>query len=1085
MNQNYKSLRVFAEGVRIPTSSVTRTQKTGTPVNFTLSIPATPVGVAVLPGTYITVFVRRENPEGGIEYSLFAEGRLKSRKIKVNNNSGKQISLRCESLDGQWDDIPLGLNVGHGYGNHRPKLMNFFNGLSPREPAEGSGYEYYFEQAADSKMRTAPSAGGQGKTDSYVSVEKKIQQAMREKGIVVGLAEVVAALYKYGPIFRRDYNSLKFYKRFGLINNQKVTDFITRDFNLDQIGQNINEMKDGASLQDVLNRFLKISMHEYISIGSPYFNKKKQEDQEKKEEAQKEENSCPEAPWMDKEGNARIEGALHDPRVKGFLDTVAHYEIGEPDANGTDLQKRRGYLTGAGGRVYPAEVSTKPNKDERPDLGTKPGSKKRRTYSDNRDHPWVGKSKNRPEFVTYDDGSREVFYPDQGDDVPEEGDDGVESTSTTTAVGRYQMIASTWEAQKAKSDRINDFGPESQDRAATYLLDQVGALEPLGNCDLVGALGGGGEGRGAADQWASLPDATGEGGFVDDDSSGNQEAGDSLSGVFDTYKQNVKKYDEQAAKEIDRQETIDTAPDLETGIMQSMVFKPNTHFEPPPVSNILFGGEITNASISDDFDRAPTRTMTMATPEALSSQAIGNMQNAWKFPLHFAPRHLSGLISALRTNNKSDLKMPDGFNDDLDGWEEQFVKIKEKQGEDFNPDAYMPDQTAPVYNRHATEYELYKRILQGEVGGAKDDLLQMYTYEELFRGVRPSVRRFPFYEKGEEDKDAAAMYSQHQFGVITNSGRNATVTTKLNLDVVPGFPVAIYDESTGWIVGEPFQVRDQIRANGSSSTTIQLYNCRFLADQLNPHYERIQRENESEFAKIDKDGAVQNPIFFDKEFDADSIGDTVYDGLLGEESIIDLAKRLTGEEEMSVRDALDVMRRTYDRNGGQNWLQKVRFRSIATEGQVMQKVLDAYPPEELVQEEDSDIPIRDQIYERYRETYSARVVPSSETGEKEGTTPCFVEERQGWADMYVKDLRERGFSFSENKSGTTGTRVQDWEEEREEVLQQWQSDLKLFKEQFSSHQEPNEGSNGVAPENTFNDPLFRLGLDPDDAEGSE
>lgn len=68
----------------------------------------------------------------------------------------------------------------------------------------------------------------------------------------------------------------------------------------------------------------------------------------------------------------------------------------------------------------------------------------------------------------------------------------------STAAGAYQFIRPTWDRLKAKL-RLPDFGPDSQDAAATELLRERGALVHLERGDFARAVAA------ARREWASLP----------------------------------------------------------------------------------------------------------------------------------------------------------------------------------------------------------------------------------------------------------------------------------------------------------------------------------------------------------------------------------------------------------------------------------------------------------------------------------------------------------------------------------------------------------------------------------------------------
>lgn len=71
----------------------------------------------------------------------------------------------------------------------------------------------------------------------------------------------------------------------------------------------------------------------------------------------------------------------------------------------------------------------------------------------------------------------------------------------TTAAGAYQIIRPTWNRAR-EALGLPDFSPESQDKAAIFLLEESGAMERLGLDDLEGAIAK------ASAVWASLPGST-------------------------------------------------------------------------------------------------------------------------------------------------------------------------------------------------------------------------------------------------------------------------------------------------------------------------------------------------------------------------------------------------------------------------------------------------------------------------------------------------------------------------------------------------------------------------------------------------
>ena len=73
-------------------------------------------------------------------------------------------------------------------------------------------------------------------------------------------------------------------------------------------------------------------------------------------------------------------------------------------------------------------------------------------------------------------------------------------TLTSSAAGRYQFLARTWDALKAKL-ALKDFGPLSQDKAAIQLIRERKALLDVRTGDIRTAIGK------CRNIWASLPGA--------------------------------------------------------------------------------------------------------------------------------------------------------------------------------------------------------------------------------------------------------------------------------------------------------------------------------------------------------------------------------------------------------------------------------------------------------------------------------------------------------------------------------------------------------------------------------------------------
>ena len=77
---------------------------------------------------------------------------------------------------------------------------------------------------------------------------------------------------------------------------------------------------------------------------------------------------------------------------------------------------------------------------------------------------------------------------------------GLSAGCVSTAAGRYQMIRRTWDGC-ARALGLDDFGAQSQDAAAVYLIKQRHALEDVQAGRISDAIGK------CAREWASLPGA--------------------------------------------------------------------------------------------------------------------------------------------------------------------------------------------------------------------------------------------------------------------------------------------------------------------------------------------------------------------------------------------------------------------------------------------------------------------------------------------------------------------------------------------------------------------------------------------------
>lgn len=77
---------------------------------------------------------------------------------------------------------------------------------------------------------------------------------------------------------------------------------------------------------------------------------------------------------------------------------------------------------------------------------------------------------------------------------------------SSTAAGAYQILYKTW-IMIQKALNLPDFGEESQDKAAIYLLIMRGVIDYVVKGDIKNAIDGINKTTGADKEWASLPDS--------------------------------------------------------------------------------------------------------------------------------------------------------------------------------------------------------------------------------------------------------------------------------------------------------------------------------------------------------------------------------------------------------------------------------------------------------------------------------------------------------------------------------------------------------------------------------------------------
>lgn len=991
MNQEYNDFRVYLEGVRVPCAGVRRQQGSST-YSFIVNIPLTPVGMSVLPGTYVTVFKRQARSRGH-QWILFAEGRVTGRNMALSQQTSS-LNLTCESLDAEWMRTKLGMSIGQETGFPRPRLMHFFEGLSAREEAEAPVEN--FEAIRNSKFQGVVSEANQQLLNSMVSFRLSIMRQMIRSGPVRGLASVVAGVYQYSPLLLRTYNSYRMGKRFGFVENEAITKYLERDLQIDQITFRIQELPGSATLQQVIDEFLAISMHSYTTIASPYFNRdlydEKKEGEEVQAELETEEAFCKETDRF-----TRMEEAEDHPRVKALLDIIGMAEVGgDPDA---PYSAGKGYYKMVGGRTlspsteHPAFSFTKrkDNGDRVPD------------YS------------KYPFLVTLESGSSKWIYPAEGEEIPEGavyvtyGDNN--TILRSSASGRYQITYGTWREAEAYLGTTIPFTPPGQDRAAIALLDKLGALQAICEGDIDRAI------QLAAGKWASLP-LQGSTGIGED--KGNQKPHFTSREARAAYEERLRKQGGNVAAVQDS-----------AGLMPSMVFLPDFPSAPPPMCNVVMGAVI-SANASETFTRAPTRTMTIARPEISATKAGGNHMIGLFNMLHFAPRHIQSVIDVLRQGNPtSDLILPKEVSGrqkeqrrHLEQMQGEIEKLRESGVDEEDLEGLVErGKTYEQTLQSAAEEDIYNALIDGDAQILEDNLLNMATYQELFQGIQGRMVEFPYYESNGQDEYAASIYSSMAYQRFSRAARGLNFTCKPNPDLAPGFTAAVHHETFGWVVGRLSQVSDNYAADGSATTSGVLKDCQFLGDYDNPYWERIHRENESEFATLDEDGNPVSGKLIDDDLASDKIGESMYQPILGCDSVIDFVRSNRqveeGEEDVpSLREALAFIRGAYhNQKEPESWLRRVTERPIATQKEFMEGVLEANLREDGT----------------YGPSYPVATIPQEEV---------FVEERQDWAATYAGDIAGRMDAIDTSRPGSN---MDDYDG-REEAEEKWKKYVESWKD---------------------------------------
>jgi murein DD-endopeptidase MepM/ murein hydrolase activator NlpD len=486
------------------------------------------------------------------------------------------------------------------------------------------------------------------------------------------------------------------------------------------------------------------------------------------------------------------------------------------------------------------------------------------------------------------------------------------------------------------------------------------------------------------------------------------------------------------------------------GAMPTLIIKPELDFSPPPPCNVFFPHHYTSITAREDFARSPTRLMLYGNPYFAHMGQMGSIERNQAVPLHFAPRYLRFIFNALRGGQHTGVLDVGQNPNEVSGDVQNYLQaLKTAPGADtlrLQNDAvtrHILEQSRRQQDaQNRSSEDIISRIMDGDTD-APEGLAGLFTYDELFRGILPSVAQFPFIEDasaGQEieqrvlealrsnadllaasfpdsqtspfnkayQKSAAEgapstaldLYAGHRFAVMRREASTAGIMGPLNLNVVCGFTGAFYEPTLGWTYGMVESVQDEIDANGVATTTVNFSKCTFMGDLDDPIYSKFRTEAEAEASSLAASGVPENPAFFEERFAANEVGANIYQPLIGQKSILDLVRQ--GEESLSTDQALTTLIERYrSQKSPALWGDRITGRRIATEGEVMQHILEASPRN--YDAPDDAPPVREQRHEEYEAQYAVHELPTPQQS--------FMEERSDWARKYRDDLRTRNTSL--------------------------------------------------------------------------
>lgn len=201
-----------------------------------------------------------------------------------------------------------------------------------------------------------------------------------------------------------------------------------------------------------------------------------------------------------------------------------------------------------------------------------------------------------------------------------------------------------------------------------------------------------------------------------------------------------------------------------TGALRQLIFYPRLQFAPPPICNVILPDQITSFTAMESFDAAPSRLMMGARLAHTMAALNGNPQVGHYQALHFAPKYLQGIFDVLRGNNPHDTVLGTTERDQYQAIVQQYLarlEAAKEAGVEYEESVSEKRLLDSIVSSLSTDKmallpreDILRKIADGEEG-VPANLLGMYTYDELFRGVIPAMGMYPYRtaQSGTEDAE--------------------------------------------------------------------------------------------------------------------------------------------------------------------------------------------------------------------------------------------------------------------------------------------------------------------------------------------